>query len=147
MPKGPARPAGKQGGASRLGPDFLPGAPSGPGKAATPPGPAITPELRMSFAQAVLRQVRPNWQGRVPQGLDAEKLVSIIAVELNRDGTLAGEPVLVRQEGINDANRSQARRHGEEAIRAVKLSAPFRLPPEAYDGWKKLPLLKFRKGS
>lgn len=137
----------RPGGASRIGNDFLPGAAAGNGKAATPPGAAITPELRMSFAQAVLRQVRPNWQGRVPQGLDAEKLVSIISVQLNRDGSIAGEPVLLRQEGINDANSSQARRHGEEAIRAVKLSAPFRLPPDAYEGWKKLPPLRFRKGS
>jgi hypothetical protein len=142
----PANP-GRPGGASRIGKDFLPGAATGSGKAATPPGPAITPELRVSFAQAVLRQVRPNWQGRVPQGLDAEKLVSIISVQLNRDGSIAGEPILLRQEGINDANSSQARRHGEEAIRAVKLSAPFRLPPEAYEGWKKLPPLRFRKGS
>lgn len=139
--------ANRPGGASRIGKDFLPGAAAGSGKAATPPGPTITPELRVSFAQAVLRQVRPNWQGRVPQGLDAEKLVSIISVQLNRDGSIAGEPALLRQEGINEANRSQARRHGEEAIRAVKLSAPFRLPPEAYEGWKKLPPLRFRKGS
>lgn len=145
--KGQARTPPRAGGAGRIGKDFLPGASTGNGKAATPPGPAITPELRVSFAQAVLRQVRPNWQGRVPQGLDAEKLVSIISVELNRDGSIAGEPVLLRQEGINDSNRSQARRHGEEAIRAVKLSAPFRLPPDAYDGWKKLPPLRFRKGS
>ena len=145
--KGQANGTRRPGGASRIGNDFLPGASAGKGKAQTPPGPAITPELRVSFAQAVLRQVRPNWQGRVPQGLDAEKLVSVISVELNRDGSIAGEPQLLRQEGINDANRSQAKRHGEEAIRAVKLSAPFRLPPEAYDGWKKLPPLRFRKGS
>ncbi|MFM5932171.1 MAG: hypothetical protein ACKOPQ_14805 [Novosphingobium sp.] len=146
LPKGAPTGQRRPPGASRIGDNFLPGASTGSGKAATPPGPAITPELRMSFAQAVLRQVRPNWQGRVPQGLEVEKLVSVISVELNRDGSIAGEPVLVRQEGINDANRSQARRHGEEAIRAVKLSAPFRLPPEAYEGWKKLPPLRFRKG-
>lgn len=145
--KGQTNGSQRPGGASRIGKDFLSGASAGKGKAQTPPGPAITPELRVSFAQAVLRQVRPNWQGRVPQGLDSERLVSVISVELNRDGSIAGEPQLLRQEGINDANRSQAKRHGEEAIRAVKLSAPFRLPADAYEGWKKLPPLRFRKGS
>lgn len=143
------RPAPKTGGGSRVGDKFLDGVKAGAdkGKAATPPGPAITPELRVSFAQAVLRQVRPNWQGRVPQGVDVELLVSVISVELNRDGTLARDPVLLRQEGVNDANRAQARRHAEEAIRAVKLSAPFRLPADAYEGWKTLPPLRFRKGN
>jgi hypothetical protein len=55
---------------------------------------------------------------------------------MNADGSLAGRPKVVRQSGINDANRAQAGIHAERAIRAVQLAAPFKLPPEFYDKWK-----------
>ncbi len=117
------------------------------GKSAAPSGPVITPQLRVSFAQSVLRQVRPNWQGRVPEGLNNDKIVSIVQVELNPDGSLARDLVLLGQDGVDDTNRAQAKRHAELAIRAVRLSAPFLLPSNAYEGWKKLPPLRFRKGN
>ena len=55
---------------------------------------------------------------------------------LNEDGTLNGRPTIVRQTGINDTNRAQAGRHGEQAIKAVQLAAPFDLPPQYYEAWK-----------
>jgi hypothetical protein len=30
------------------------------------------------------------------------------------------------------------RLHQEQALKAVRLAAPFRLPPDLYDGWKSL---------
>ncbi len=135
------------GGASKLGNDFLKGVTGGDsaGRSPTPSGPVIDGKVRVSLAGEVLRQVRPNWQGRVPQGLNADRIVSILSVELNPDGNLARRPTLIGQEGVDETNRAQAQRHAEEAIRAVQLSAPFRLPPNLYNGWKKLPPLKFRK--
>ena len=56
-------------------------------------------------------------------------------MSLNQDGSLAGEP-RVTQTGITESNRSQAALHRERAIRAVKLAAPFRLPPQYYGAWK-----------
>ena len=123
--------------------DGLPGAkaPTGTGKPAATVGPAE----RVSLAQAVLRQVKPVWQGRVPEGVNTDKIVTVLSIELNPDGTLAKRPVVLSQSGIDDSNRAQAERHAEEAIRAVQLAAPFKLPPELYEGWKKLPPLRFRK--
>jgi len=69
--------------------------------------------------------------------------VTILSWNLNRDGTLAGRPTVVRQEGINDANRAQAGRHAEQAIRAVQLAAPFDLPEEYYDAWKRVASFRF----
>ncbi|MFT4025832.1 MAG: hypothetical protein QM676_03370, partial [Novosphingobium sp.] len=139
------RPAG----ASRIGDDFLKGTPGAQnaGQSRNPPAAAAGPQVRMALSQAVLRKVRPNWQGRVPQGVNTEKLVTILSIELNRDGSLARPPRVVGQEGIDDSNRAQAGRHAEEAIRAVQLSAPFDLPDELYDAWKNLPPLRFRKST
>jgi hypothetical protein len=49
----------------------------------------------------------------------------------------------VRQEGITDANRAQAARHAEQAIRAVRLAAPFNLPDEFYPAWKRVTAFRF----
>ncbi len=142
-------PAARPAGGSRIADDFLKGVPGAQANAASrnPPAANIGPQIRASFAQSVLRQVRPNWQGRVPQGVNTEKLVTILAIELNRDGTLAKPPTIVGQEGIDDSNRAQAQRHAEAAMRAVQLSTPFQLPAEFYDTWKKLPPLRFRKST
>lgn len=134
-------------GGSRIGNDFLKGVPgtNNTGTTRNPPGQMAGPQVRASLAQSVLRQVRPHWQGRVPQGVNTEALVTVLSIELNRDGTLVRTPTVIRQEGVDDLNRQQAARHAEEAIRAIQLAAPFELPPELYDAWKKLPPLKFRK--
>ncbi|MET0587285.1 MAG: hypothetical protein ABWZ75_02085 [Novosphingobium sp.] len=96
-----------------------------------------------SLSSAIARELKPNWVA--PQGADAEQLVTILAWSLNRDGTLAGTPRVVRQDGITDANRAQAARHAEQAIRAVQLAAPFTLPEEFYDSWKRVSSFRFDK--
>jgi outer membrane biosynthesis protein TonB len=134
-------------GGSRIGSDFLKGAnnPASTGASGAQAAAAIGPQVRTSLSQSVLRQVRPHWQGRVPQGVNTDQLITILSIELKPDGTLAKVPTIVRQEGVDDSNRQQAQRHAEEAIRAVQLAAPFDLPPDLYEGWKKLPPLRFRK--
>jgi len=87
--------------------------------------------------------LKPHWQGRAPSGADAEQLVSIIAFDLNPDGSLRGRPRLVSQQGITPANSAQKERHAEVAIRAVQLAAPFDLPPEYYNAWKTISGARF----
>ena len=70
--------------------------------------------------------------------VDAEKLVTVLRWELNPDGSLKGRPEVVSQSGITDSNRPQAALHAERAIRAVQLAAPFDLPEEFYDRWKRI---------
>lgn len=136
--KAPVRP-----GASRIGDDFLKGTPGGTANA--PPGPppaaAVGPAVRSALAGAISRQLKPKWVA--PQGAEAELLVTILTWDLNADGTLAGSPRLVRQEGITAANRAQAQRHVEQAIRAVRLAAPFNLPDEFYPAWKRVTAFRF----
>lgn len=133
-----SKPAPKTGG-SRIGSDFLEGvqgAQATQGKGT--PAQAAGPKVQSSLLGSISRQLNPYWQGKVPEGADSEKLVTILRWNLNRDGSLSGTPQVVRQEGITDANRPQAGRHAEQAIRAVQLAAPFNLPPEYYDTWKRV---------
>ncbi|QWC56531.1 energy transducer TonB [Erythrobacter sp. 3-20A1M] len=132
----------KTGGASRIGKDFLDGA----GESRTSqdtrvPASQIGASAQASLAQAIARQLKPHW--RPVDGADREKLVSVISWRMNPDGSLAGKPRLVRQSGITDANKAQAARHAENAIRAVELAAPFNLPDEYYNGWKYVSAFSF----
>ncbi|NOW47134.1 outer membrane biosynthesis protein TonB [Novosphingobium sp. SG751A] len=131
-----AKPAtNKPAGGSRIGVDFLKGFGAGPaGKAQTPPAAVIGPGVKAALSGAISRQLKPHW--RVPQGVETDQLVTILAFDLNPDGTLAGPVTVVRQEGVTASNHPQAGLHRENAIRAVKLAAPFPLPPDLYEAWK-----------
>lgn len=130
-------------GASRLGNDFLKGLPGGQvaGAATTPPAARAGPQVAASLSQAIARQLKPRWVA--PQGAEADALVTILAWDLARDGSLAGRPRVVSQSGVTDANRAQQARHAEQAIRAVQLAAPFDLPEQYYDSWKRVASFRF----
>ena len=129
----PARPAG----GTRLGDDFLQGV-GGSERSDSRGTPAATfgAAEQASLQQAINRQLKPHWSA--PSGVDAEKLVTVLAWELNADGSLAGRPRVVSQTGITDSNRPQAALHAERAVRAVQLAAPFDLPEEFYDRWRRI---------
>ena len=142
-PSRPTPPAVKPG-SSAFDSAFKTGIPQAkPGGTAASPAAPITGAVRNSLAGAVARQLKPKWRGRAPSGLDAEKLVTILTWDLNPDGSLAGSPRVVRQEGITPANQAQASRHAEEAIRSVKLAAPFDLPEQYYSAWKHVTGFRF----
>lgn len=139
-PPQPAVP--KSGGGSKLGSKFLDGADFGKADADAPyPASQIGAQAKASIAQAIARQLKPHWSS--PQGADADRLVTVLAFRLNPDGSLAGPPRVVGQSGITDANRAQAGRHAELAIRAVQLAAPFDLPVKYYNVWKSIDGARF----
>ncbi|MBX7459138.1 energy transducer TonB [Qipengyuania sp. 1NDH17] len=135
-PRETAKPKSSEtGGGSRIGQDFLAGSGDSTRTSETrTPASQIGSQAKASLFQAVGRQLRPHW--RPVDGADRELLVSQVRFRLNPDGSLNGSPVLRGQRGVTDANRAQAGRHGENAIRAVQLAAPFDLPPEYYEAWK-----------
>jgi protein TonB len=143
----PDRPAAKPAplkpaGGSRIGTDFLPGA--GDSAATTEtrmPASEIGGSAKASLAQAIARQLRPHWSA--PQGADADQLVTVLAFNLNPDGSLAGRPRIVSQSGVTASNAPQKDLHAERAIRAVQLAAPFDLPPEYYEAWKRVSSFRF----
>lgn len=131
----PQRQTSQRSGGSRLGDNFLEGAgDSSRTNETRAPASQIGASTKASLFQAVARQLRPHWQP--PSGPDVEKIVTKVRFSLNPDGSLAGAPSVAGQRGVTDTNRAQAGRHGEQAVRAVQLAAPFDLPQEYYEAWK-----------
>ncbi|MDT7533993.1 cell envelope biogenesis protein TolA [Sphingobium sp. SA2] len=131
---------------SLLGKDFLKGIDTNADAPRRPPAPA--PAAAMGAAQKsaldaeLRRQLKPHW--RPPSGADADKLVTLLEVRLDKSGAVIGTPQVIDQLGVTASNRPQAKLHAERAIQAVKLASPFRnMPPEFYDQWKWLRPLRF----
>jgi periplasmic protein TonB len=129
----------RQAGGTRLGDDFLNGIGGSEGRGS--PASTFGPAEAASLIQAISREIKPHWNA--PQGVDAEKLVTVLSFNLNPDGSLNGTPRVVSQSGVTDSNRPQLQLHAERAIRAVQLAAPFDLPDEFYDKWKRVSSLRF----
>lgn len=120
---------------SRLGKDFLEGSSDNDGRSGSPAATFGRAE-QAALSSAITRQLKPHWSA--PSGVDADQLVTVLAWELNADGSLKGQPRVVSQSGITDSNRPQAGLHAERAIRAVQLAAPFNLPDQFYDKWSRI---------
>ena len=143
QPKTQAKPqqkAAKSAG-SLIGKNFLAGLGASTASEAKAPAAQMGPAEQASLQQAIARQLRPYW--KPPSGADADQLVTILAFDLNQDGSLAGKPRVVSQTGIDASNKAQAGRHAELAIRAVELAAPFDLPPQYYSAWKRIKAWRF----
>ncbi|WP_313804200.1 cell envelope biogenesis protein TolA [Sphingobium sp.] len=124
---------------SLLGKDFLKGINAeddAPRKPAPPPAAAMGPAQKAALDAEIRRQLKPYWKS--PSGADIEQLRTFVDVQLARDGSLAGQPQVVNTTGITASNRAQVTLHQELAVKAIRLAAPFRLPPDLYDGWKSL---------
>ena len=134
----PPRPAAKGGGA-RVGDNFLAGMGGSTTTSETrAPATALGASAKASLLQGIVREIKPHWQP--PSGPDVDQIVSKVRFQLNKDGSLAGRPQIVGQRGVNDTNRTQAGRHGEQAVRAIQLAAPFDLPDQYYTAWKTVTL-------
>ncbi len=126
-------------GASRIGSDFLPGAgDSTTSRETRIPASQIGASAKASLLSKIVSEVRPRFDP--PSGLEVDRLVSVVRFRLNADGSLNGRPSILRQTGVTDANRAQAGRHGEQAVRAVVLAAPFDLPSEYHEAFKTVTL-------
>ncbi|MET0249780.1 MAG: cell envelope biogenesis protein TolA [Sphingobium sp.] len=131
---------------SHLGSDFLKGIDT---EADTPrranPAPAAAamgPQQKSALDAELRRQLKPHW--RPPSGADADQLVTLLEVRLDKSGAVIGTPEIIDQLGVTASNRPQAKLHAERAVQAVKLASPFRnMPPEFYEQWKWLRPLRF----
>jgi len=100
------------------------------GKPSTPLGPPLTGGEKDGLVLAV----QQCWN--VPIGLqNADNLVVVIAMELTRDGKLAGNPKLIDPPGPPTGTIKQAFEAGR---RALIRCAPYDLPREKYEQWRQV---------
>jgi hypothetical protein len=102
-------------------------------KATTPPAKSAGPAVQAALGSEIRRQLKPHWKS--PTGADVEQLRTTVRVSLTRSGGIE-DIGAVSTTGQTPSNRGQVKLHQEQAIRAVRLAAPFRLPAEHYDAWK-----------
>lgn len=106
-----------------------------PSRSTAAPATTITPAIQSALIAAIVRQIKPHWEG--PNGPDVDALKTVLKISMARDGTVTNIQ-FAGTSGVNDSNRSIAPIHKERAIKAVRLASPFQLPPNLYDGWKEV---------
>ncbi|HWH17724.1 MAG TPA: TonB C-terminal domain-containing protein, partial [Allosphingosinicella sp.] len=102
-------------------------------RATTPPARTAGSAVQASLGAEVRRQLKPHW--KAPTGADAELLRTELTVSLAPNGSVISVED-VKTTGQTASNASQVKLHQEQAMRAVRLAAPFRLPAEYYEAWK-----------
>lgn len=86
----------------------------------------------------IRRQLKPHWVGKAPTGADADQLRTVLQVDLAKDGSIIGTPRVVTTTGVTASNRGLVQRHREQAIKALRMAAPLKLPAQFYASWKSL---------
>jgi hypothetical protein len=116
------------------------------GPAARPrsaPAAAMSAQAAASIGDAIKRQVQPCADRQsIPYG--AGEIVTQINLRLNRDGSLAARPRVIRQLNADGENGRYAQRAADIAIAAFTECSPLRgLPQDLYDvprGWSNFTL-------
>jgi hypothetical protein len=85
----------------------------------------------MNIVAEAVHQLRRCWD--VPVGTGIPPVV--VRFTLNRDGTLAREPV-VRPVNLGDLQNAKFHLAAKSAMRAVRSCTPLRLPADRYEIWK-----------
>lgn len=139
-PPTPAPPAKAKPKATSLGTDFLKGIPveKSTGKATAPRVAAISPIAQNDLRNEIKRQVKPCYT--IPAGgTDVTSIISKIRLRLKKDGSISIAPELMGNSGVTPANQPYLRQMNEAAMRALQRCAPYKLPPDLYEGgWEDL---------
>ena len=125
----PARPKG-----ARLSANFLDGVSDKPSTSSsnTPKAATIDSKAIASISEALRRQVQPCADRALNPGPGASHITTKLTLHFNKDGTLANQPQMTSQTGIDDENRRYAQRVKELAVAAYVQCSPYHLPPELY---------------
>ena len=129
---------------SRLGEDFLKGITDQPStsQSTTPSAARVDAKALAGIQDAISRQIQPCADRQVNPGPGANEIVTVLNLRLNRDGSLAGTPRVVRQSGVNGDNGRYSRRVIDLGISAFKACSPLKLPQEYYQtsngGWSNI---------
>ncbi|MFS0738318.1 hypothetical protein ABC347_14835 [Sphingomonas sp. 1P06PA] len=122
-----------------IGDDFLKGITpeKSAGKAQTPRAAAVGQAQMNGLAAAIKRQVQPCYERKGIVGPGAERIITVLRLRFDPDGTLTARPTRSEQTGVDDENRRYATRAAEVAIASVMECTPLKLPAELYEnGWR-----------
>jgi outer membrane biosynthesis protein TonB len=127
---------------SRLSADFLKGLGSDPtpSRAQQAPASVMSAEALAGITAAIKRQIQPCANRQVDPGPGANRIKVTLNLHLNRDGSLAQTPTVVRTAGVTGENSRYEDRVKDLAVAAYVGCAPLRdLPEDLYrtpkGGW------------
>lgn len=113
-----------------------------PSKATTPPpGATMNAQAAADIGSAIKRQVQPCADRQINPGPGASRIVVVVRLSINRDGSLAAPPAIAGDpQGVDDENGRYVDAVKRNAIATFTGCSPLRdLPPDLYDvprGWK-----------
>ena len=112
-----------------------------PGAAALANTGPMTPAARLGIATIVRHYLQPCADRQLAPAPEAGEILTLVQLDLNRDGSLAGFRILDHK-GVTDANRRYVPRV-DQAVEAIFTGCtPIRgLPAELYDvprGWRSM---------
>src|SRR3546814_16684288 len=79
-------------------------------KSAPPRASSGSPQVLAGLEAAIRRQIQPCADRQVNPGPGANEIVTVLHLRLNRNGTLAADPRVVRHEGVDSSNGRYSRR-------------------------------------
>jgi len=135
---------GKKQRASVLGDDFRKSLAQGVTKTNSdaPQAAKISAQALAGIVAAIKRQIQPCADRQINPGPGANEILIVLNLRLNRDGTLASTPTVVRTSGVNDDNGRYVQRVRDLGVAAFKGCSPLKLPEEYYatanGGWSNL---------
>lgn len=105
-----------------------------------PPAAVMSTAAAANIGSAIKRQVQPCADRQVSPGPGTERIIAVVRLQLNRDGSLAAPLRIVGHKGVDEDNERYVGRV-DDAVRSIFAGcSPLRgLPLELYDvqnGWK-----------
>ena len=89
--------------------------------------------LSMSEMDALKGMIQKNWS-IIPGMADLQGMVITVTIQLDPQGEIVGQPEVEATGGTATSQRAMI----GSATRAVRRSAPFKLPAEKYDSWQEV---------
>ena len=105
----------------------------------TEPAPAASSSeaIGVTLADSIRSQAQRCYRGSA-DAPDPERLIVVIRVRLNRDGSLDGQPDVFNRQAIDLSGDRYWRVARDRALAAVIDCAPYRLPAEHFSIWRRI---------
>lgn len=93
--------------------------------------------IGVTLADSIRSQAQRCFRSSV-DAPDPERLIVVVRVRLNRDGSLDGRPDVLNRQAIDASSNQYWRVARDRALSAIIDCAPYRLPAEHYSIWRRI---------